>query len=74
MITTNRTTDAIEFIYRYGPSAGSTEPPPLRSIVTRNVHNGYVYLRMDGCPLGRNECIELADWLRQQANTMKERQ
>lgn len=74
MRMTNTTTDAIEFIFRYGPAAGSIEPPPLRSIVTRNVHNGYVYLHLDGCPLDRTECLQLAEWLRQQANTMRERQ
>lgn len=66
--------DVIEFTYRY-EQVGGVQPPPLRSVVARNIHSGHVYLEGagGGAPLGRGECLRLAEWLIRQARAMEEK-
>ena len=59
--------DAIEFAYVFDAIEGLETPPPITSVIARNAVNGYVYVGDCGAPLGRDECLRLAEWLIRQA-------
>ena len=61
------TDNSIEFRYSI---VRNPQPPPAVSVVSRNVVNGYVYVGDCGAPLGRDECLRLAEWLIRQAREM----
>ena len=63
------TENSIEFRYSF---VWNPQPPPAVSVVSRNEVSGYVYLD-NGCgaPLGRDECLRLAEWLIRQARAME---
>lgn len=46
-------------------------PPPIITAASRNAVNGYVYVGDGGAPLGRDECLRLAEWLIRQARAME---
>lgn len=48
-------------------------PPPIITAASRNAVNGYVYVGDGGAPLGRDECLRLAEWLIRQARAMGEK-
>ena len=63
------TLNSIEFMYR--DSDG--EWPSIVTAAGHNVINGYVYVGAFGAPLGRDECLRLAEWLIRQAREMREK-
>ena len=65
----DETPNSIAFTYR--DSDG--EWPSIVTAAGHNVINGYVYVGAFGAPLGRNECLRLAEWLIRQAREMKEK-
>ena len=69
--TTNETPDAIECVYTFDKIEGLETPHPIVSAVARNAINGYVSLGNLGAPLGRDECLRLAEWLIRQAREME---
>ena len=62
------TDNSIEFRYSV---VWNPQPPPVVSVVSRNAVNGYVYVGDGGAPLGRDECLRLAEWLIRQAREME---
>jgi hypothetical protein len=65
--------DVIEFAYVFDEIEGLETPPPITSVIARNAVNGYVYFGDLGAPLGRDECLRLAEWLIRQARQMGEK-
>jgi hypothetical protein len=63
--------DVIEFAYTFDAIEGLETPRPIASVIARNAVNGYVYLGNLGAPLGRDECLRLAEWLIRQAREME---
>ena len=70
----NETENSIVFTYRErtGDVVSLPSPPPIITAASRNAVNGYVYVGAFGAPLGRDECLRLAEWLIRQAREMKE--
>ena len=69
------THNSIAFTYREwtGDVVSLPPPPPIVTAASRNAVNGYVYLGNLGAPLGRDECLRLAEWLIRQAREMVEK-
>ena len=67
------TENSIAFTYREwtGDVVSLPAPPPIITTASRNVVNGYVYVGDCGAPLGRDECLRLAEWLIRKARTME---
>ena len=66
------TENSIEFVYHEKTGDTSVPPPPSITAAGRNVINGYVYVGDGNAPLGREECLRLAEWLIRQARQMEE--
>ena len=65
------TENSIEFVYHAKTGDTSVPPPPIITAASRNAVNGYVYVGDGNAPLGRDECLRLAEWLIRQARTME---
>jgi hypothetical protein len=67
------TPNSIAFTYREwtGDVVSLPPPPPIITAASRNAVNGYVYVGDGGAPLGRDECLRLAEWLIRQARQME---
>ena len=63
------TLNSIEFVYCNSDGAW----PSIVTAAGHNVINGYVYVGAFGAPLGRDECLRLAEWLIRQAREMREK-
>jgi hypothetical protein len=69
------TENSIEFVYheKTGDVISLPPPPPSITAAGRNAVNGYVYVGDGNAPLGRDECLRLAEWLIRQARQMEEK-
>ena len=68
------TPNSIAFTYReWTGDVVSLPPPPSITAASRNAVNGCVYVGAFGAPLGRDECLRLAEWLIRQAREMREK-
>jgi hypothetical protein len=67
------TPNSIAFTYREwtGDVISLPPPPPIITAASRNAVNGYVYVGDGNAPLGREECLRLAEWLIRQARQME---